>query len=152
MCKLLRHILFISVLLVLASGCNKGGDDSGALVYMWFDVDGQVINQAGSPIEGITVTAESAEPVKTDKDGIFSIRGGGLPASSAAIRCVDDDKEVNGSYSTKTVMVELVKYKDGEGWAEGYYRNKEEVVIRLSEESVITPSIPGVEATQGAGR
>lgn len=146
--RVFRLLVLVYVLVISSTGCNKGGDDSGPLVYMWFDIDGKVVDQAGYPIEGITVTAESAEPVKTDRNGLFSIRGGGLPAASAVIRCVDEDKEVNGSYSAKTTMVELVKYKDGEGWAEGYYRNKNEVVIRLTLESVITPAIPDIEVKQ----
>ena len=116
---------------------------------MWFDISGKVVNEAGEPIPEISVYAESAEPVKTDAAGKFSIRGGGLPAQTASIRCMDTDKELNGRYMTKTTVVELEKYKDGQGWTEGYYRNSKDVIVVMTEEPEITPVTPAGGEGQG---
>lgn len=102
------------------------------------------MNHAGHPIPGIRISAESAEAVMTDCDGLFAIRGGGIPSTSTSISCVDVDEESNGTYMSRKVMVELEKYKEGQGFAEGYYRNKNEVVVVMTESGVITPAIPGV--------
>ena len=80
---------FIPLLTVMSlSACNKEYDGSEDLSYMWFDVSGKVVNEAGKPVPEISVYAESAEVVKTDAAGMFSVRGGGLPASTTAIRCI----------------------------------------------------------------
>ena len=140
---------FIPFLTVMSlSACNKEYDGSEDLSYMWFDVSGKVVNEAGEPVPEISVYAESAEVVKTDAAGAFSVRGGGLPATTTAIRCIDTDKEQNGRYMTKTAIVELEKYKKGQGWVEGYYRNSKEVVIVLTEEYDITP----VDSADGSGQ
>ena len=103
---------------------------------------------AGNPIEGITVMAESAESVQTDSDGKFTVNGGGKPADSAAVQFVDRDEE-GKKYVSRTVVVDLVKYRDGHGWNKGYFRNRDEVVVTLVEDAVITPPSSGVETGQG---
>lgn len=136
-------LFLFPLMLQLMTACDARYDGSENLMFMWFDVDGKVVNEAGEPIPGISVIAESAESVTTDETGCFSVRGGGPPSQTAAIRCMDTDKEINGRYTTKTTIVELEKYKDGQGWTEGYYRNREEVVIVLTEEFSVTPLNPG---------
>ena len=136
------------MMILVLSACNKHYDGSDDLLYMWFDISGKVVNEAGEPIPDISVYAESADPVKTDAAGKFSIRGGGLPAETAAIRCMDIDKELNGRYMTKTIIVELEKYKEGQGWTEGYYRNSKDVIVVMTEDPDITP----VNPADGAGQ
>jgi putative lipoprotein (rSAM/lipoprotein system) len=117
---------------------------------MWFDVEGSVVNEADEPIEGISVYAESADPVLTGTDGGFSIRGGGMPAETTVLRFIDNDITDNVSYISKSVTVDLVKYKDGQGWTEGYYKNRDKLVVVMTEAAEITPSNPDVEASPEA--
>lgn len=141
------HILAAASLLALSS-CNAGEDGSNDLIYMWFEVSGTVLDPAGFPIEGISVIAESAELVQTDVAGRFTVQGGGVPAESTSIRFLDAlDDDVK--YLPKTVMVDLEKYKEGHGWNEGYYRNKDEVVVTLNREDTITPPTSDVGTGQG---
>jgi len=139
----LAKIFFAPLLLSLSlTACNSGADDSDDLIFMWFDVEGKVVNEDGEPIPGISIYAESAESVTTDEYGNFSVRGGGVPAETTTIRCMDTDKEENGRYTTKVTVVELVKYKEGQGWTEGYYRNKEKLVIVMTADPLVTPVNP----------
>lgn len=141
------YILAAASLLALSS-CNAGEDGSNDLIYMWFEVSGTVVDPAGFPIEGISVIAESAELVQTDVAGRFTVQGGGVPAESTSIRFLDAlDDDVK--YLPKTVMVDLEKYKEGHGWNEGYYRNKDEVVVTLNLEDTITPPTSDVGTGQG---
>lgn len=141
------YILATASLLALSS-CNAGEDGSNDLIYMWFEVSGTVVDPAGFPIEGISVIAESAELVQTDVAGRFTVQGGGVPAESTSIRFLDAlDDDVK--YLPKTVMVDLEKYKEGHGWNEGYYRNKDEVVVTLNREDTITPPTSDVGTGQG---
>lgn len=142
--KLSTALFFVIGFLLAFSSCNKPSDENDALIYMWFDVAGTVTSPNGTPLKDIAVYAESADPVKTDSKGHFSIRGGGLPALNTSIKFVDFDKEENGLYATKTVVVDLEKYKGGQGWIEGYYRNKEEVVVTLTPTDSINPE-PDIE-------
>lgn len=140
------YILAAASLLALSS-CNAGEDGSNDLIYMWFEVSGTVVDPAGFPIEGISVIAESAELVQTDVAGRFTVQGGGVPAESTSIRFLDAlDDDVK--YLPKTVMVDLEKYKEGHGWNEGYYRNKDEVVVTLNREDTITPPTSDVGTGQ----
>lgn len=141
------YMLAAASLLALSS-CNAGEDGSNDLIYMWFEVSGTVVDPAGFPIEGISVIAESAELVQTDVAGRFTVQGGGVPAESTSIRFLDAlDDDVK--YLPKTVMVDLEKYKEGHGWNEGYYRNKDEVVVTLNREDTITPPTSDVGTGQG---
>lgn len=141
------YILATASLLALSS-CNAGEDGSNDLIYMWFEVSGTVVDPAGFPIEGISVIAESAELVQTDVAGRFTVQGGGVPAESTSIRFLDAlDDDVK--YLPKTVMVDLEKYKEGHGWNEGYYSNKDEVVVTLNREDTITPPTSDVGTGQG---
>ena len=140
------YMLAAASLLALSS-CNAGEDGSNDLIYMWFEVSGTVVDPAGFPIEGISVIAESAELVQTDVAGRFTVQGGGVPAESTSIRFLDAlDDDVK--YLPKTVMVDLEKYKEGHGWNEGYYRNKDEVVVTLNREDTITPPTSDVGTGQ----
>ena len=109
-------------------------------MYIWFEVSGRVVDQQGLPISGITVMAESADSQKTASDGSFTVNGGSAPTMTTAVRFVDGDN-TGKQYMSKTVMVDLVKYKDGHGWNNGYYRNAEELTVEMMEsEASITPS------------
>ena len=131
-----------SLLLLSSVSCNKADDGENDLMYMWFEVSGCVVDAAGVPIQGITVMAESAESVQTDRNGQFTVNGGGVPAETTAVKFVDTDK-TGKQYVSQTVMVSLVKYKEGHGWNNGYYKNKEDLTVVMVEESSITP-FPGV--------
>lgn len=145
----LRFLIYAVCLAgVMMTACNKPYDGEGELEFIWFEVSGKVVDMAGSPIEGITVMAESAEPVQTDAAGNFTVSGGGKPADTAPVQFVDRDDE-GKKYVSRTVLVDLVKYRDGHGWNKGYFRNRDEVVVALTEEAVITPPSPDVETGQG---
>ena len=144
--RLIYACAFLSGLVL--TSCNKPDGGEGELEFIWFEVSGKVVDMAGNPIEGITVMAESAEPVQTDADGKFTVNGGGKPADSAAVQFVDRDEE-GKKYVSRTVVVDLVKYRDGHGWNKGYFRNRDEVVVTLIEDAVITPPSSGVETGQG---
>lgn len=122
------------------ASCNKPDDGSNGLMYIWFEVSGHVVDQDGNPISGITVMAESAESQKTASDGSFTVNGGSAPTTITAVKFVDADN-AGKQYMSKTVMVDLVKYKEGHGWNNGYFRNAEELtVVMMESESGITPS------------
>ena len=131
----------------MMTACNKPYDGEGELEFIWFEVSGKVVDMGGMPIAGITVMAESAEPVITDVSGLFVVQGGGRPAETAVVQFVDRDN-AGKKYVSKSVTVEIVKYKDGHGWNKGYYRNRETVVVALAEEAVITPPTSDVGTGQ----
>ena len=145
-----HRFVFLSGALLCLLSCNGPSDSDNDLIYMWFDVEGSVVNEADEPIEGISVYAESADPVLTGTDGGFSIRGGSLPAETTVLRFIDNDITDNVSYISKSVTVDLVKYKDGQGWTEGYYKNRDKLVVVMTEAAEITPSDPDVEASPEA--
>ena len=131
----------------LLVSCNKADDGSDELAYIWFEVSGKVVDMAGMPIAGITVIAESAEPVTTDASGLFTIQGGSRPADTAIVQFIDRDN-AGKKYISKSVTVGLVKYKDGHGWNKGYYRNNKALTVSLVEDAVITPPTSGVGTAQ----
>lgn len=145
---MLRQLISISavvgLLLISATSCNKESGEMNEFAYVWFEVAGKVTDAAGAPLEGITVSAEAVESVTTDSAGMFSISGGCAPAESVALKFSGDDSDGN-HYMPKTVMVEIEKYKEGHGWNQGYYRNRSEVVVSMTGESVITPPSFDVE-------
>ena len=143
-----RGLIFAFLASFLLVSCNNAYDGSDELAYIWFEVHGKVVDMAGMPVSGITVMAESAEAVKTDASGQFVIQGGSRPADTAAVQFVDNDNE-GKKYVSKSVVVDLVKYKDGHGWNKGYYRNNEAITVTLVEEAVITPPNSDVGTGQG---
>ena len=145
------RFLVAALSVVMLAGCNAPHDSENGLIFMWFDVTGQVVDPSGNPIPGIRVEAESADEVWTDSKGKFTVHGGGVPSETTTIRCIDDDAEENGSYRTKSVVVDLEKYKEGQGWTEGYYRNKGKVVIEMTPDAEITPD-PGIGTGPEAGQ
>lgn len=128
----------VSLLLMSLTSCDSHDDGSNDLMFIRFDISGQVVDIAGMPVQGITVMAESAESVLTDANGMFTVHGEVAPCEVTAVRFVDADK-TGKQYMSQTVMVDLVKYKEGLGWNNGYFRNSEELVVVMMEESVITP-------------
>ena len=135
----LRFLIYAVCLAgVMMTACNKPYDGEGELEFIWFEVSGKVVDMAGAPVKGITVMAESAESVETAHDGSFTVNGGGKPTETTMVSFVDRDDD-GKKYVSRTVMVDLVKYKDGHGWNKGYYRNRDEVVVTLTEDAVITP-------------
>lgn len=129
-----------SLFLMSITSCNKHDDGSNDLMYIWFEVSGRVVDHDGSPIAGITVMAESAESQKTAADGSFTVNGGCAPTLTTAVRFVDADN-AGKQYMSKIVMVDLVKFKEGHGWNNGYFRNAEELtVVMMESDSEITPS------------
>lgn len=141
-----HYLILVSCMLLGLLSCNKPSDSDNDLIHMWFDVEGTVVNADDEPVKGISVYAESAEPVITGEDGKFSIRGGGVPAETTVLRFVDSDISDNVSYISKSVTVDIVKYKDGQGWTEGYYRNRDELRVVMTEAETVTPANPDVEA------
>lgn len=129
-------LIFLSGALLCLLSCNSPSDTDNDLIYMWFDVEGTVVNESDEPVKGISVYAESAEPVLTGADGKFAIRGGGAPAETTVLRFVDNDITDNVSYISKSVTVDIVKYKDGQGWTEGYYKNRDELKVVMTVEAL----------------
>ena len=146
----LRSVIYV-ILGLLTISCNKPYDDSDGLAFIWFEISGTVVDTAGQPVADITVMAESAESVKTDAAGKFTVQGGSAPAETADVRFADAN-DGDRKFVSKIVSVPLVKFKDGHGWNKGYYRNKETVTVTLVEDAVITPQGSGIGSGQGAGR
>ena len=137
-----RAIIAACMLLMMSlSSCSKHEESPNDQMFIRFDVSGKVVDTDGNPIKGITVMAESAESVLTDAEGLFEVHGGGAPSETAAVTIVDEDKG-GRKYVARTVMVSLEKYRDGEGWNNGYFRNKEELTVVMMEETV-TPAPSG---------
>ena len=134
----LRFLIYACFAGALMTACNKPYDGEGELEFIWFEVSGKVVDMAGAPVKGITVMAESAESVLTASDGTFTVNGGGAPTDKTDVSFVDREDD-GKKYVSKTVTVDLVKYKDGHGWNKGYYRNRNEVTVILTEDAVITP-------------
>lgn len=143
-----RRSIFISGALLCLLSCNDLSDSDNGLIYMSFEVEGTVVNEDDEPVKGISVYAESADPVFTDAEGKFSIRGTASPAETTVLRFVDDDITDNVSYISKSVTVDIVKYKDGQGWTEGYYRNRDQLTVIMTDVAEVTPSNPADEASQ----
>ena len=141
--KKIAYFLGLVCMMSLAS-CNKPYQGENDLMYIWFEVTGKVVDDSGSPIEGITVSSESAESVMTDADGAFTLQGGGESAETVALKFTDDDN-TGKQYMSKTVMVDIEKYEEGHGWNQGYYRNSAELIVTMNEEAVITPPTSDVE-------
>ena len=129
----------------LLSSCNKpdNGVEDG-LEFIWFTISGTVVDKSGTPIEGIKIIAESASSVITGADGKFTIDGGSMPSDYAVITLADSNTEQK-RYITKMVTVEIVKYKDGQGWNKGYYKNKEELTVTMDEEFAVIPPTSDIE-------
>ena len=108
---------------------------------MEFRVSGKVTDSAtGNPIKGISVTCDDVweDPeVITSKTGEFVYESTGFPEDKVKLKFTDIDYQNDGSYIPSELEVELTKVKDGSGtWDFGLYI-ADDVMVSLSEDSVV---------------
>ena len=106
--------------------CSPGmvADEYGS-PYASFEVKGKVTDQHGEPIPGIQVTCDAMyiQPVYTESDGSYALHGDGFPREKIQVSFEDIDGEENGGlFAARSVSVETVHVKDGDGnWDFGVY-------------------------------
>ena len=97
-----RCRFIISVLMVLAAvSCSKEqvGDS-----YMLFEIHGTVLDEDGSPIEGIKVSSGLSDAQSTNVNGNFVFYGRSTPATYVVLTFEDKDGDDNGGEFVKMAV------------------------------------------------
>ena len=108
--------------LFLAVSCGR--KENPGTPYILYEIHGNVVDQAGKPIEGIKVTSGSSEADMTSVNGEFVIFGKSVPATYGYVTvvCEDIDGDSNGGAFMKTTKsVELRLRSAGSGNNKGNY-------------------------------
>lgn len=118
--------------------CSPGmvADEYGS-PYASFEVKGKVTDQQGNPIPGIQVTCDAMyiQPVYTESDGSYALDGDGFPREKIQVSFEDVDGEENGGlFAARSVSVETVHVKDGDGnWDFGVYEAEVNAELSLDQ-------------------
>lgn len=118
--------------------CSPGmvADEYGS-PYASFEVKGKVTDQQGNPIPGIQVTCDAMyiQPVYTESDGSYALDGDGFPREKIQVSFEDVDGEENGGlFAARSVSVETVHVKDGDGnWDFGVYEAEANAELSLDQ-------------------
>ena len=118
--------------------CSPGmvSDEYGS-PYASFEVKGKVTDQQGNPIPGIQVTCDAMyiQPVYTESDGSYALDGDGFPREKIQVSFEDVDGEENGGlFAARSVSVETVHVKDGDGnWDFGVYEAEANAELSLDQ-------------------
>lgn len=118
--------------------CSPGmvADEYGS-PYASFEVKGKVTDQQGKPIPGIQVTCDAMyiQPVYTESDGSYALHGDGFPREKIHVSFEDVDGEENGGlFAARSVSVETVHVKDGDGnWDFGVYEAEANAELSLDQ-------------------
>lgn len=118
--------------------CSPGmvADEYGS-PYASFEVKGKVTDQQGNPIPGIQVTCDAMyiQPVYTESDGSYALHGDGFPREKIQVSFEDVDGEENGGlFAARTVSVETVHVKEGDGnWDFGVYEAEANAELSLDQ-------------------
>lgn len=118
--------------------CSPGmvADEYGS-PYASFEVKGKVTDQQGNPIPGIQVTCDAMyiQPVYTESDGSYALDGDGFPREKIQVSFEDVDGEENGGlFAARSVSVETVHVKDGDGnWDFGVYEAEANAALSLDQ-------------------
>ena len=105
--------------------------------YASFEVKGKVTDQQGKPIPGIQVTCDAMyiQPVYTESDGSYALHGDGFPREKLQVSFEDVDGEENGGlFAARSVSVETVHVKEGDGnWDFGVYEAEANAELSLDQ-------------------
>ena len=118
--------------------CSPGmvADEYGS-PYASFEVKGKVTDQHGEPIPGIQVTCDAMyiQPVYTESDGSYALHGDGFPREKIQVSFEDVDGEENGGlFAARSVSVETVHIKEGDGnWDFGVYEAEANAELSLDQ-------------------
>lgn len=118
--------------------CSPGmvADEYGS-PYASFEVKGKVTDQQGNPIPGIQVTCDAMyiQPVYTESDGSYALHGDGFPREKIQVSFEDVDGEENGGlFAARSVSVETVHVKEGDGnWDFGVYEAEANAELSLDQ-------------------
>ena len=116
---------------------------------MTFRVTGKIVNSdTGQPVKGIAVSCDDDwdDPeVITSDDGEFVYESYAFPADKIILKYKDSDGEANGYYISKEGPVILKKAQDGTGtWDSGLYV-AENLQIKMDEDFPVMYGTPFVE-------
>lgn len=116
---------------------------------MTFRVSGKIVNSStGQPVKGIAVSCDEDwdDPkVITSDDGEFVYESYAFPADKIILKYKDSDGEANGYYISKEGPVILKKAQDGTGtWDSGLYV-AENLQIKMDEDFPVMYGTPLVE-------
>lgn len=118
--------------------CSPGmvADEYGS-PYASFEVKGKVTDHHGEPIPGIQVTCDAMyiQPVYTESDGSYALHGDGFPREKIQVSFEDVDGEENGGlFAARSVSVETVHVKEGDGnWDFGVYEAEANAELSLDQ-------------------
>lgn len=121
-----------------AVACSPGmvADEYGS-PYASYEVKGKVTDQQGNPIPGIQVTCDAMyiQPVYTESDGSYALNGDGFPREKIQVSFEDVDGEENGGlFAARSVSVETVHVKEGDGnWDFGVYEAEVNAELSLDQ-------------------
>jgi putative lipoprotein (rSAM/lipoprotein system) len=110
----MRKILILFVL-VLAS-CNKDSrQDWSGMEHFTFRISGEVTDNSGNPISGISVSALGSE-TSTLSDGTYVLEGSGGMKPTVFVDFTDMDGAANGGRyisASRSVALDYIKGKHG---------------------------------------
>lgn len=135
-----RCRFIISVLMVLAAvSCSKEqvGDS-----YMLFEIHGTVLDEDGSPIEGIKVSSGLSDAQSTNVNGNFVFYGRSTPATYVVLTFEDKDGEQNGGEfvnRAEEVLVHEKTHGSAMGNFRGTYFASGVEVVMLRKEGSLNP-------------
>ena len=111
---LMRKILILIVLALVS--CNKDShQDWSGMEHFTFRVSGEVTDNSGNPISGISVSALGSETC-TLSDGTYVLEGSGGKETTVFVNFTDTDGAANGGRyvsASRSVALDYVKGKHG---------------------------------------
>ncbi len=116
---------------------------------MKFRVSGKIVNaETGDLVKGIAVSCDEdwEDPeVITSDNGEFVYESYGYPADKLMMKFKDADDEANGYYISKEMQVKLKKVEEGEGtWDFGLYVS-DDLQVKMTEDFPVMYGTPMVE-------
>jgi putative lipoprotein (rSAM/lipoprotein system) len=126
-------ILILFVAAGAAVSCSMPMDGEYGTPYATYEIKGKVTDENGNPIKGIAVSCEDldSDKIYTDEAGTFTLSAAGFPRAVINVSFRDVDEDENGGwYEDKSVKLETVHVKDGDGnWNFGAYEVQADVIL-----------------------
>ena len=132
----LLGISALAAILMMAASCAK---EQASDPYMLFEVHGKVMDTAGNPLAGISVSSGLSDVQTTTSNGTFVFYGRSVPMSLVVLTFEDKDGEKNGgefSNLTKEIAVKEKTPGSNDGNFKGTYfaGGVEVVMLKKSED------------------
>ena len=131
----------IGVLGFAATGCDRYGADLYGQPYAKFKIDGAVLNEEGSAIEGVKVYVRGnyGDTATTDRNGKYMFDA---PDISSSREFWVMAKDPSGVYATDSVRIET-NFKGGDGdWYSGSYSTTYDFKLKKEPVEAVTPKNP----------